>query len=74
MADKPGMLDGAMPPEENTRLFGHEAAGHFLATAYRSGRMHHAMLIEGPEGIGKATLAFRLANHVLSHPDPETAP
>lgn len=74
MADKPGMLDGAMPPEENTRLFGHEAAEQFLATAYRSGRMHHAMLIEGPEGIGKATLAFRLANHVLSHPDPATAP
>jgi DNA polymerase-3 subunit delta' len=31
-------------------------------------------LIEGPPGIGKATLAFRFANHVLSHSDPEAAP
>lgn len=69
-----GLLDGAIAPELNTRLFGHEAAEEFLAQAYRSGKGHHAILIEGPEGIGKATLAFRFANHVLSHPDPLTAP
>lgn len=72
--ERPGLLDGAIWPAENTRLFGHEAAEAFLAQSYRSGKGHHAILIEGPEGIGKATLAFRFANHVLSHPDPETAP
>ena len=70
----PGVLDGALPPMENTRLFGHGQAEEFLAQSYRSGKGHHAMLIEGPEGIGKATLAFRFANHVLSYPDPLTAP
>ncbi|WP_434713160.1 DNA polymerase III subunit delta' [Rhizobium sp. YTUHZ045] len=72
--DRPGLLDGAIWPAENTRLFGHEEAESFLAQSYRSGKGHHAVLIEGPEGIGKATLAFRFANHVLSHPDPDAAP
>lgn len=68
------VLDGAIHPSENTRLFGHAEAQAFLAQSYRSGKGHHAILMEGPEGIGKATLAFRFANHVLSHPDPATAP
>ncbi|WP_438748495.1 DNA polymerase III subunit delta' [Pararhizobium sp. O133] len=68
------VLDGAVPPAENTKLFGHAEAEQFLAQSYRSGRGHHAILIEGPEGIGKATLAFRFANHVLSHPEPSEAP
>ncbi|RWX20074.1 DNA polymerase III subunit delta' [Rhizobium hidalgonense] len=72
--ERPGLLDGAIWPAENTRLFGHEEAEVFLAQSYRSGKGHHAILIEGPEGIGKATLAFRFANHVLSYPDPATAP
>ncbi|WP_165219573.1 DNA polymerase III subunit delta' [Affinirhizobium pseudoryzae] len=70
----PGVLDGAVPPQLNSHLFGHAEAEAFLARFYRSGRSHHAILIEGPEGIGKATLAFRFANYVLSHPDPSTAP
>ena len=72
--EQPGVLDGAIPPYDNTRLFGHDEAEAFLAHSYRSGKGHHAILIEGPEGIGKATLAFRFANHVLSHPDPASAP
>ncbi len=72
--ERPGVLDGAIPPQDNTKLFGHQEAEAFLAQSYRSGKGHHAMLIEGPEGIGKATLAFRFANHVLSHPDPASAP
>lgn len=68
------LLDGAIAPAQNDRLFGHGAAEAFLARAYRSGKGHHAILIEGPEGIGKATLAYRFAAHVLAHPDPETAP
>ncbi len=75
MSDEiPGLLDGATAPARNPQLFGHEAAEDFLAQSYRSGKGHHALLIEGPEGIGKATLAFRFANHVLTYPDPATAP
>lgn len=72
--ERPGLLDGAIWPPENPKLFGHEDAEAFLAQSYRSGKGHHALLIEGPSGIGKATLAFRFANHVLSHSDPATAP
>ena len=72
--EQPDVLDGAIAPAENSALFGHEAEEAFLAQSYRSGKGHHAILIEGPEGIGKATLAFRFANHVLSHPDPALAP
>lgn len=73
-ADIPGILDGAIPPVRNPHLYGHQAAEDFLAQSYRSGKGHHAILIEGPEGIGKATLAFRFANHVLTHSDPASAP
>ena len=72
--ERPGLLDGAIWPAENMKLFGHEDAEAFLAQSYRSGKGHHALLIEGPAGIGKATLAFRFANHVLTHPDPANAP
>lgn len=68
------VLEGAVHPSANTHLFGHAVAEAFLATSYRSGKGHHAILIEGPEGIGKATLAFRFANHVLAHPRPAEAP
>jgi DNA polymerase-3 subunit delta' len=41
-----------------------------LLNAYRSGRIPHAWLIGGAQGIGKATLAYRMARFVLSHPNP----
>ncbi len=71
--DDPHCLDGALMPSQNPRLFGHDAAQTFLATAYRCRRLHHAILIEGPEGVGKATLAFRFAYHLLTHPEPSSA-
>src|SRR2546425_332485 len=40
-----------------------------LLDAYRSGRIPHAWLLGGPSGIGKATLAYRMARYVLAHPD-----
>lgn len=60
-------------PRETTALFGHAAAEAALLAAYRSGRMPHGILIAGPKGIGKATLAYRLARFVLSYPDPAAA-
>jgi DNA polymerase III subunit delta' len=32
----------------------------------RSGRMHHAWLVTGPDGVGKATLAYRFARRLLA--------
>ena len=57
-------------PRETTALFGHRDAEQTLLTAYRSGRIPHAWLIGGAQGIGKATLAYRMARFVLAHPDP----
>ena len=61
-------LDGFAHPRATQRLYGHEAAERMLAAAFASGRMHHGWLIAGAEGIGKATLAYRLARHVLADP------
>ena len=41
-----------------------------MLAAYREGRLAHAWLIGGREGIGKATLAWRFARFVLANPDP----
>jgi len=60
----------ALAPRETAALFGHTQAEQALLAAYKSGRMAHAWLIGGPPGIGKATLAYRLARFVLAHPDP----
>jgi DNA polymerase III subunit delta' len=57
-------------PRETSVLFGHAAAEATLFGAYRSGRIPHAFLIVGPQGIGKATLAYRMARFVMAHPDP----
>ena len=54
------------PPRENEQLLGHPEAEAAMLAAMRSGRMHHAWLITGPEGIGKATLAFRFARRLLA--------
>jgi DNA polymerase-3 subunit delta' len=74
MSEQYGVLEGAIAPVANTKLFGHEVQEQFLAQAYQSGKLHHALLIEGPQGIGKATLAFRFANHILTHSNPSSAP
>jgi DNA polymerase-3 subunit delta' len=65
--------DQAPHPRATAVLFGHAVAETVLLAAYRSARVPHAFLIGGPKGIGKATLAYRMARFVLSHPDPASA-
>jgi DNA polymerase-3 subunit delta' len=60
----------AVHPRETTALFGHREAEMALLDAYRSGRIPHAWLIGGAQGIGKATLAYRMARFVLAHRNP----
>ena len=57
-------------PRLAQELFGHAEAEQTLLDAYRGGRIPHAWLIGGESGIGKATLAYRLARFVLAYPDP----
>jgi DNA polymerase-3 subunit delta' len=54
------------PPWRSQRLLGHETAEKTMLAAHQSGRLHHAWLLAGPRGIGKATLAWRFARFLLS--------
>lgn len=56
----------APEPRANPLLLGHAIAEATLLGALRGGRMHHAWLMTGPEGVGKATLAFRFARRLLA--------
>ena len=71
MSTAPDSDDGAIPhPRMTSELFGHAEAEQTLLDAYRGGRIPHAWLIGGEAGIGKATLAYRMARFVLAYPDP----
>lgn len=67
-------LEGIPEPAENPLLVGHDEEASRLAAAYRSGKLHHALILSGPRGVGKATFAFHLAHHLLKYPDRGTAP
>ncbi len=65
---EPDRIEGAPHPRETARLFAHtEAQAEFLGS-FKSGRLHHAWLISGPRGIGKATFAWMLARFLLATP------
>lgn len=58
---------GDLPvPRERRRLVGHRAAVSSFLQGMASGRLHHAWLIGGAEGIGKATFAFQAVRFLLS--------
>ena len=53
-------------PRANPILLGQTDAEATILESIRAGRMHHAWLISGPEGVGKATLAYRAARRLLA--------
>src|SRR5918993_4265818 len=63
---EPDQLEGTPHPREQAAFFGHGAAEAAFLEAIASGRLHHAWLLGGPEGIGKATLAYRVARYLLA--------
>lgn len=65
----PDRIEGAPHPRETARLFGHAAAEAAFLQAFTTGRLHHAWMITGPKGTGKATLAWRLARFLLATPE-----
>ena len=64
----PDRIDGAPHPRETLGLFGQENAEAEFLEAYAGGRLHHAWMLTGPRGVGKATLAWRIARFLLANP------
>lgn len=64
----PDQAPGAPHPRETTRILGQNAAESAFLSAYYTGRLHHAWLLTGPRGVGKATLAWRIARFLLATP------
>lgn len=65
---EPDRIEGAPHPRETPRLFGQSAAEAAFLDAYATGRLHHGWLLTGPRGVGKATLAWRIARFLLATP------
>ena len=53
-------VDGCPHPRETYSLLGHEAAEQIFIRAMTGGRSHHAWLVTGVKGVGKATLVYRI--------------
>jgi DNA polymerase-3 subunit delta' len=49
-----------------TRLYGHDGAVAAFRAGLESGRLHHAWLLAGPRGVGKALFADKAALRVLA--------
>lgn len=66
------LISGDMPaPRAQHALIGHMEIEQDLLRLFQSGRHPHAMIFSGPSGIGKATLAFRLARFLLKTSEDE---
>lgn len=70
---EPDRVPGAPHPRMTTRLFGQDRAEATFLDAFNSGRLHHAWMITGPRGVGKATLAWRIIRFLLTVDSPGTA-
>src|SRR5689334_3335210 len=60
-------IEGFEHPRESTGLLGQDDALRRAARALRSGRPPSAWLITGAPGVGKATLAYRIARYLLAY-------
>jgi DNA polymerase-3 subunit delta' len=60
----------AWHPRHTKSLLGHLDAERRMRQAFDSGKLHHAWMISGSKGIGKASLAYRFAAYVLAAAEP----
>ncbi|SNY93456.1 DNA polymerase-3 subunit delta' [Cohaesibacter sp. ES.047] len=54
------------PPHLQLAFHGHAEAEQTFLSTWQSSKMHHAWLLTGPKGIGKATFAFRAARFMFA--------
>jgi DNA polymerase III subunit delta' len=55
----------AWHPRFAPQIIGHEAAQAHFSQSLAAEKLHHAWLMTGPKGIGKASLAYQFAGQVL---------
>lgn len=65
---QPERLTGAPHPRDTPVLIGQDAAKAAFLDAFNSGKMHHAWMLTGPRGVGKATFAWAIARFLLATP------
>lgn len=70
---EPDRIPGAPHPRQTQSLFGQEKAEAAFLRAFNSGRLHHAWMLTGPKGVGKATLAWQIARFLLEQPPEDLA-
>lgn len=70
---EPDRIEGAPHPRDAVGIIGQDPAVAGFLDAYHSGRLHHAWLLTGPRGVGKATLAWALAKFLLATPEDDEA-
>ena len=56
---------GLPHPNNTEQVFGHDAPSAQVLEAINGDRVHHAWMLTGPKGIGKATLAYKIARFLL---------
>ncbi|NGP17631.1 AAA family ATPase [Devosia aurantiaca] len=61
----PNALEGLPLPEQRQSAIGHDLARGAVLAQLAEGRLPGAIMLHGPQGIGKATLAFELATAIL---------
>ncbi|MGI9367168.1 MAG: DNA polymerase III subunit delta' [Rhizobiaceae bacterium] len=62
-------IEGIALPADCLSVVGHDSNIEQLFSAFKSQRMHHAWLLSGPRGIGKASLALLFAKYIFANPD-----
>jgi DNA polymerase-3 subunit delta' len=65
--EEPDRIEGQPHPRETYDLVGHDEALARAARIIRSERPPHGLMLTGPAGIGKATLAYRIARYILRY-------
>ena len=60
------VVPGAPHPRSVLGGLGHAGPEQAILSALAAGKLHHAWLLSGPEGVGKASFAYRVARYLLA--------
>lgn len=71
--NKMNQLDLSLPPLLQRQRVGHDLAWEHLTCLFETNKFHSAWIFSGPQGIGKATLAYQLARYILANSPPNKA-